>query len=63
MEAIFSGKEFLNLYVIIFVSFRFGGFVHEVVDNWTNYQGYNYVYFLQYHTLTVIHFMNGEGAC
>ena len=28
-----------------------------------NYHGYKYVYFLQYHTLTFIHFMNGEGAC
>ena len=40
-----------------------GECVDEVVDNWTNYEGYKFVYFLQYHTLAVIHFMNGEGAC
>ena len=29
----------------------------------TNDQGYKYVCFLQYHTMGVIHFMNGEGVC
>ena len=47
---------------MILFSFPLDGCVDEVIDNRTNYQGYKYVYFLQYHTLTVIHFMNGEGA-
>ena len=42
--------------------FPLGGCVDEVVDNRTNFQGYKYVYFLQYHRLTVIHLMNDEGA-
>ena len=48
---------------MILFSFRLGGYVDEVVGNRTNYQGYKYVYFLQFHTLTIIHFMNGKGAC
>ena len=44
-------------------SFSLGGCVDEVIDNRTNDQGYKYVYFLQYHTLAIIHFMSGEGAC
>ena len=36
---------------MILFSFLFGGCVDEVVDNRTNYQGYKYVYFLQYHTV------------
>ena len=35
----------------------------EAVDNRRNYQGNKNVYFLRYHTLTVINFMNGEGVC
>ena len=59
----FPEKEFLNLCTMILFSFSFGGCANDVVDNRINYQGYKYVYFLQYQTLTVIHFMNGEGAC
>ena len=59
----FSKKEFLNLYTMILFSFPLGGCADYVVDNLANYQGYKYVYFLQYHTLTVIHFRNSEGAC
>ena len=59
----FSEKECLNLYTMMLFSFPLGGCVDEVVDNRTNYQGYKYVHFLHYHTLTVIHFMNGRGAC
>ena len=45
------------------VLFPVSGFFDEVVDNQTNYQEDKYVYLLQYHTLTSIHFMNGEGVC
>ena len=62
-RSFFSEKEFLNLHTAILFSFPLGGCVDEVVDNRTNYQGYKYVHFLHYHTLTVIHFMNGRGAC
>ena len=51
------------LYFEYYDSFPLGGCVDEVADNRTNYQGHKYVYFLQYHTLTVIYFMNGEIAC
>ena len=34
----FLKNEFLNFYSMILVSFPLGGFVDEVVDNWTNYQ-------------------------
>ena len=44
-------------------SFPLGGCVDKAVDNRTGYQGYKYVYFLQYHTSTVIHFINGKRAC
>ena len=38
--------------------------IDEIVNNQANYQGYEYdVNFLQYHTLTVMHFKNGEGVC
>ena len=47
---------------MILISFPLGGCVDEVADNQTNYQGYKYIYFLQYHTLRVIYFMNGEGV-
>ena len=56
----FSEKEFSNLYTIIFASFRLDGCVDDDGDNWKNYQGYKYVYFLQYHTFTFIHSLNGE---
>ena len=59
----FVGKEFLNLYTMTLVLFPVSGFFDEVVDNQTNYQEDKYVYLLQYHTLTSIHFMNGEGVC
>ena len=45
------------------VSFPSGGCADTVANNLTNYQGFKYVYFLQYHTMTVIHFINGEGVC
>ena len=45
---------------MILFSFPLGGFVDEVVDNGLKYQGYKYVYFLQYHALTVIHFIKVE---
>ena len=48
---------------MILFPFPEGGCVDEVVDNGTNYRRYKYVYLLQYHTLTVIHFINGEGVC
>ena len=48
---------------MILFSFPLGGCVDKVVENQTNYQGHKYVYFLQYHTLAVIHFMSGEGVC
>ena len=57
----FSEKEFFNLYTMRL--FSSAECVVEVVDNRANYQGYKYVYFLPYHTLTVIHFMNGERVC
>ena len=59
----FSEKELLKLYTMILFSFPLVGCFDEVVNNRTNYQGYKYVYFFQYHTLTVIHFMDGEGVC
>ena len=55
--------KILNLYAMTLFSFPLGGCVDEVVDDRTNYQGYKYVYFIQYRTLTFIHFVNGEGAC
>lgn len=48
----------MNFYTTILVSFLTGGFVDEVVDNWADYQWYEYdvyVCFLYYHTLTVKH--------
>ena len=57
-----SEKEFLNLYTMILFSFPICGCFDENVDNRINYEGYKYVCFLQYHTLTVIHFTNGEGV-
>ena len=63
VEGSFQKKFFLNLYIIILFSFPLGGCIDEVVDNRTNYQGYKYICFLQYHSLAVIHFMNGEGSC
>ena len=62
-ESFFSEKKIWNLYTMIHFSVLLGGCVDEVVYNRTNYQGYKYVYFLQYHTLTVIRFMYGEGVC
>ena len=60
----FPEKEFVNLHIIVLVSFPLGEFVDEVVNNRANYQGYeNEVHFLQYHTLTVMYFMNGEEIC
>ena len=56
-----SQKEFLNLYTMI-LFFPPGGCVDEDVDNRTNYQGYKYINFVWYHTLSVLHFMNGEGG-
>ena len=47
---------------MILISFPLGGCVDEVADNQTNYQGYKYIYFLMYHTLKVIYFMNAEGV-
>ena len=46
-----------------FLGGNFPRTVHEAADNWINYHGYKYVCFLQYHTLTVIHFINYEGLC
>ena len=38
--------------------------VENVEDNQGNYQGYQHdVQFIQCHTFTVIHFMDGEGVC
>ena len=58
----FLEKEFLNLYTMILVSCSPDGCVNKAVGNRTSYQGYKYVYFLQYHTLTVIGFMHGKGV-
>ena len=55
-------SQVVNLH-LYYGFFLLGGCVDEVVDNWTYYQWYKCVYFLQYHTLTVIYFMNGERAC
>ena len=44
------------------ISFPSGEFFDELVDNQKDYQGYNYLYFLRYHTSTVINFVNGEGV-
>ena len=56
----FSEKGFLNLCTMILFSFPLKGCVDEVDENRTNHRGYKYVCFLQYHTLSVIYFMNGE---
>ena len=58
----FLEKEFLNLHTMILVSCSPDGCVDKAAGNRTNYQGYKYVYFLQYHTLTVIGFMHGKGV-
>ena len=53
----------MNFYTKILVSFLSGGYVDEVVDNWADYQWYEYdIYFLQCHTLTVIQDINGKGV-
>ena len=62
-ESFFLDNEFWNLHTMILFFFFFWWMVDEVVENRTNYQGYKCAYFLQYHTLTVIHFMTGERAC
>lgn len=60
----FSEKQFLNLYTIILASFLSGGCIDEVSDNGAIYQEYEYdIYFLQRHTLTVTHVMNGKRVC
>ena len=58
----FSEKEILNSYSMILFSFPLDGCVDEVVSNQTNHQRCKYIYFLQYRTLTVSHFINGEGV-
>ena len=63
IRSFFSEKELLNLFTMLLVSFPSGGCVDEAVYNRTNYQGYKYVYFFRYHTLTVIGFINGEVVC
>ena len=51
------------MYTTILFSFLSGEYVDEVVDNWGDYQWYEYdVNFLQCHTLTVIYDINGEGV-
>ena len=57
MEVSFQQKFFLNLYTMTLASC---GCVDEVVDDQTNYEGYKYVYFLHYQTLTGVKFMIGE---
>ena len=57
MEVSFQQNFFLSLYTMTLVSC---GCVDEVVDNQANYEGYKYVYFLHYHTLTGVKFMIGE---
>ena len=54
---------FLNLYTMILASSSSGECVDEAVDNRTNYQGYIYIYFFRYPTLTVISFMDGVRVC
>ena len=49
-------KEFLNFYTMILLSFPLGRCFDEVLNNRRNHQGYEYVYFVWYHTLTIIHF-------
>ena len=59
----FSENEFLNLYTMTLASFPSGGCVNEAVGDRANFQRYNYVYFLRYHTLTVISLIISEGVC
>ena len=47
----------------MFFSFPLDGCVDGVVHYQTNYQRYKYVCFLQYHIMTVTHFMNVERVC
>ena len=65
VEFFFRERIFeLVLYTIALVSFPSGRCLDVVFDNRTNHQGYKSVYFLQYHTLTVIiYFMDGEEVC
>ena len=48
---------------MILFSVPLGGCVDVIVNNRINYEGYKYVCFFWYHTLTVIRFMDGEEAC
>ena len=51
-------------WLLILVSFPPGGCFDEVSNNWAHYHEYKYdLYFLQYHTLTSIIFMNHEQLC
>ena len=68
MEVSFQGFFFffLNLYIIVLVSFPSGVYVNENIGNRTSYQRYDYEYddyFLQDHKWTATHFMNGERVC
>ena len=58
-----SGILFRKNFTMILFTFPLGGCVDEFVDIRTNYQGYKYGYFLQYHTLTVIYVINGGEDC
>ena len=57
-------KRIFGLNIIVRVCFPLIACVDEVVNNQASDQGHEYdVYFLQYHKLTVINFMNGEVVC
>ena len=63
-DYLFQKRQILFSYSIIMVSFPSGRCLDDVADNRINSQGSQHdVCFLQYHTFTVMQFMNGEGVC
>ena len=62
VEVSFKEIYFLTLNTILLIYFTSSRCVDKVFKNQTNCQEYKYdVCFLQDHTLTVTHFMNGEA--
>ena len=56
--------SFFSFFFINTCFFSFRWCVDEATNSWTNYHRYKYdLYFLHYHTLTTIHFMDHERLC
>ena len=60
----FQKKQLSYYYTIILNSFLLGGYIDQVIDIQSNYQGYRYdVHDLGCHTFAVIQTVNRKGVC